>query len=147
MLASKHRNRLQGRFSIAVMSKGFYNQSMKKLLRLLSASMLINALIASNGFAAASSGYRLFPNMSSTCTDASALNCFVGQVWNFSQTAILLLSIAAFVIAGIIYMTSTGNPKQIEMAKKIIIGALSAVAVMVLGKFFLTNVVGIKWIN
>lgn len=90
------------------------------------------------------STFRLFPDLS--CTDTTALNCYVARVWGFSQMAVLLLAVAAFVVAGVIYMTSSGNPKQIEMAKKIIIGALSAVAVMVLGKFFLTNVVGVTWL-
>ena len=90
------------------------------------------------------SGYRLFPDLS--CSDTTALSCFVKRVWGWSQTAILTLAIAAFVFAGIIYMTSRGNPKQVESAKKIIIGALSAVAVIILGKFFLTNIVGVPWL-
>lgn len=89
-------------------------------------------------------GFRLFPDL--TCKDTEALSCFTGKLFGFAQITILLLSIAAFVVAGIIYMTSAGNPRQIEAAKKIIIGALSAIAVVILGKFFLTNVVGVPWL-
>lgn len=90
--------------------------------------------------------YRLFGAVSCPGGKDNSLTCFVGEVWRFSQTAILVLSIAVMVIAGIIYMTSAGNPKQIERSKKMIFGALSAVAVMVLGNFFLTRVIGVSWL-
>jgi len=81
------------------------------------------------------------------CPNERALECWIGQgVLPWAQGAILLLSIGAFVIAGIIYMTSAGSPKQIEMAKKIIVGALSGIAVMILGRFFLTTVIGVPWL-
>jgi hypothetical protein len=88
------------------------------------------------------SGYRLFPT--ATC-GANTLTCFTQQVFVFAQGAIIVLAVGAIVAAGIIYMTSGGNPKQIEMAKKLIFGALTAVAVMVLGRLFLTQVVGVAW--
>lgn len=94
---------------------------------------------------AASSDYRLFSDIPCT-SNGEALTCFVSRVWTFSQTAILVLAVAVMVIAGVIYMTSAGNPKQVEMSKKLIIGALSGVAVMILGKFFLTKVVGVPWL-
>ncbi|MDP4127595.1 MAG: hypothetical protein Q8912_11705 [Bacillota bacterium] len=95
-------------------------------------------------FTPSGDGFRLFPDLS--CPSGTTLTCWIKRVWKFSQGAILILSVAALVIAGVIYMTSRGNPKQIEMAKKIIIGALSAVAIMVLGNFFLTKVVGVPWL-
>jgi hypothetical protein len=94
------------------------------------------------GSASNPSVFRLFPDLS--CPDATALTCFTNRIFGFTQIAVLLLSVAAFVIAGIIYMTSGGNPKQIEMAKKIMIGALSAIAVVILGRFFLTKIVGVQ---
>jgi len=90
------------------------------------------------------SEFRLFPDLS--CPSDAPLTCWIGRVWSFSEGAILILSVAAFVVAGVIYMTSRGNPKQIETAKKIIIGALSAIAVIVLGNFFLTKVIGVPWL-
>jgi hypothetical protein len=85
--------------------------------------------------------FYLFPDL--TCSADSALTCWMKQVFEFSQTAILLLATAVIVFAGIIYMTSAGNPKQIELAKRLILGALSGVAVIILGKFFLVSVVGV----
>jgi len=87
-------------------------------------------------------GYRLFTSL--VCTD-QPLTCFTQAVFKFAQIAIIVLAVGAIVIAGIIYMTSAGNPKQIEMAKKLILGALTGVAVMVLGRLFLTQVVGVAW--
>lgn len=94
---------------------------------------------------ATGSDYRLFSDIPCT-SNGEALTCFVSRVWTFSQTAILVLAVVVVVIAGVIYMTSAGNPKQVEMSKKLIIGALSGVAVMILGKFFLTKVVGVPWL-
>lgn len=88
--------------------------------------------------------FRLFPDLK--CSAETALTCWVGKVFQFSQTAILLLATAVIVMAGVIYMTSAGNPKSIEMSKKLILGALSGVAVIVLGRFFLVSVVGIPWL-
>jgi len=147
MLASKAENRQKRRFSIVDMYKGFYNQSMKKKAMLVfwkipfTVSLFLSPLAVK---AADVSGYRLFDDL--LCPGDDALVCWLGRVWQFSQVAILVLAVAATVTAGIVYMTSAGNPKLVAMAKKIIIGALSAVAVMVLGRFFLVNVVGVEWI-
>lgn len=223
MLANRHANRSSGRFSIVVMIKGFYNQSMKKSF--LSAIVLLaflvipfaalavriqtyNGIVTQNvggtltievdrgtlgmvtytvkptdgvyasgdevsfsvnedvsppavvpdslqmgpnpnsnvgtGSGSSVSGYRLFPSLSCD-NSAQPLTCFTKAIFQFSQVAIIILAVAAIVIAGIIYMTSAGNPKQIEMSKKLILGALTGVAVMVLGRLFLTKVVGVEW--
>lgn len=88
--------------------------------------------------------FRLLP-VANDCPAEEALTCWIREVFKFSQTAILLLSTVVIITAGIIYMTSAGNTKQIELAKKLIFGALSGVAVIVLGRFFLTAVVGLPW--
>jgi hypothetical protein len=89
-------------------------------------------------------GYRLFANLS--CENSSQpLTCFTKAIFSWSQVAIIVLAVGAIVVAGIIYMTSAGNPKRIETSKKLIMGALTGVAVMVLGRLFLTKVVGVSW--
>jgi hypothetical protein len=57
-----------------------------------------------------------------------------------------ILAPVVIVLAGVIYMTSAGNPSRITLAKKLIYGALSGVAVIVLGRFFLTNILGVWWL-
>lgn len=49
--------------------------------------------------------------------------------------------------AGVIYMTSSGNPDRIKTSKKLIMGALTGVAVIVLGRFFLKYVIGVPWLG
>jgi len=106
---------------------------------------LVNFQFARGAGTTTTTTYRLFGTL--PCSSAGlVLSCWMNEVWKFAQTAILLLSVAAFVVAGVLYMTSAGNPKQIEKSKKIMLGALSAVAVIVLGRFFLENVIGIQWI-
>lgn len=83
----------------------------------------------------------------SYCKADQAVECWTGKVYSWSRGAILLLSTSVMIGAGIIYMTSTGDPKRIAMAKKYALGALTGVAVMVLGNFFLTKVIGVSWIS
>lgn len=80
------------------------------------------------------------------CKADQALECWTGKVFSWSQTAILILATTVMVGAGIIYMVSAGDPKRIALSKKFMFGALSGVAVIVLGRFFLTKVVGVPWL-
>jgi hypothetical protein len=80
-----------------------------------------------------------------TVTDDSALNCWIGKVYVFAQTAIFTISLAAVIIAGILYMTSSGDPKRVTLAKSLLVGAASAIAVIVLARFFLQYVIGVPW--
>lgn len=82
----------------------------------------------------------------SGCPTGQELICWTSKVYGWSQSALLVAAVGAFVIAGIMYMTSGGNPQMIGKSKKIIIGALSGIAVIVLGKFFLTKVIGVPWL-
>lgn len=80
------------------------------------------------------------------CPSATAISCWLSEVYSFAQTAVLLLSTGSLVVAGIFYMTSAGDPKRMDFAKRLITGSLSAVAVIVLGRFFLTRVIGVPWL-
>lgn len=93
---------------------------------------------------AATVQFRLFKGLNPN--ENVALTAYIGRVFIFAQGAILLLATAVITGAGVLYMVSAGNTKQIELAKKLIFGALSGVAVVVLGKFFLQYVVGVPWI-
>ncbi len=86
--------------------------------------------------------FLLFPG---SCTNDNAVSCWSQKIFNWAQTALLLLATAVTVLAGVIYMTSAGNEKQIATAKKMILGALSGVAVIILGKFFLVSIIGVPW--
>lgn len=100
--------------------------------------------IAAGSRAVSVGGYRLFPTLSCQ-TSSQPLTCFTQAIFSWAQVAIIILAVGAIVFAGIIYMTSAGNPKRIEMSKKLIWGALTGVAVMILGRLFLTKVVGVAW--
>lgn len=83
-----------------------------------------------------------------TCqTDEGCLACWLRQVFDWSLGIILTLSVVIIMLAGFTYMTSTGNPARISTSKKMIWGALTAVAVMVLGRFFLKYVIGVPWLG
>lgn len=95
---------------------------------------------------AADSNYRLLTVPADCIAEYGDLPCWINEVFKWSQGAILLLSTVVIIAAGLIYMGSAGNTKQIELSKRLIIGALSGVAVIVLGRFFLTYVVGVAWV-
>lgn len=81
-----------------------------------------------------------------SCPDnETALSCWVGKVFVWSEIALVTASIGAIIAAGILYMVSMGDPKRIEMAKKLLIGAFSGLAVIILGRFFLKVVIGVPW--
>jgi type IV secretory pathway VirB2 component (pilin) len=79
-----------------------------------------------------------------TISDAPSIASVLQNVVNFLLSIIGVLAIIAVVISGLMYLTANGDPKQAEVAKKIlfyaIIGAVVAFGAMViisqLGSFF-----------
>ncbi len=71
------------------------------------------------------------------------LDCWLGKVFDWATVVVGSIAVVAIMVGGVIYMTSGGNPNQVATAKKIILNALIAAAVIILGKFFLTNVLGV----
>jgi len=74
----------------------------------------------------------------------STLKSWTNIVFNWSLGIIGTIAVVLVSIAGIMYMTSAGNPDQIAKAKKLMLQALTGVAVIVLAKFFLT-LLGTPW--
>ena len=85
--------------------------------------------------------------LSGACKNKSgqvgSYECWIQGVWNWSMLIIIPLATIVLIAAGIIYMTSGGNPDRVSLAKKMIFGALSGLALLVLGKVFLVNILGI----
>ena len=65
------------------------------------------------------------------------------KIFSWAQIVIIPVATAIFILAGITYMTSGGNPNRITFAKKLITGAVSAILVLYLGKYFLKIVLGV----
>jgi len=59
-----------------------------------------------------------------------AMECFVTEAYTFSLGLIGALAFLIIVVGGILYMTSGGNPNRIGTAKKLIWGAVSGVALL-----------------
>jgi hypothetical protein len=86
--------------------------------------------------------------MFGTCDAAeSCLACWLRHIFQWAQGAILVAATVVIMFAGVIYMTSSGNPDRIKTSKKLIMGALTGVAVIVLGRFFLKYVIGVPWLG
>lgn len=78
-----------------------------------------------------------------TCSD---YNCWIRLVWNWATAILIPLSILVLTAAGVVYMTSGGNPDRVGLAKKMIVGAVSGVGLIVLSRVILTVLgVGGSW--
>lgn len=76
-----------------------------------------------------------------TCPD---YGCWITKVWAWATMIMLPLSIIMLIAAGALYATSSGNPDRISLAKKIIIGVLSGLVLIVLARVLLINFVGLE---
>lgn len=74
---------------------------------------------------------------------AETLDKWSDRVFIWAQLVIIPVSTTIFIFAGITYMTSGGNPNRVAFAKKLITGAVSAILVLYLGKYFLKIVLGV----
>jgi len=78
-----------------------------------------------------------------------------GAATNFGEYASLVIQWATPVIglfalimviyAGYVYMTSQGNPEQVNLAKDILIGVIAGVILLFTAEILLKNVIGAKY--
>ena len=68
--------------------------------------------------------------------------CWIQKVWTWSMGVLIPLSVLIFTAAGVIYMTSEGDSTRIGLAKKMIIGVLSGVGILILGRLLLVIILG-----
>jgi len=68
--------------------------------------------------------------------------CWIQKVWTWSMGVLIPLSVLILTAAGVIYMTSEGDSTRIGLAKKMIIGVLSGVGILILGRLLLTIILG-----
>jgi hypothetical protein len=67
---------------------------------------------------------------------------WIVEVWRWAMAIIVPLSALMVTAAGVIYMTSGGNPQRVGLAKKIAIGVVSGIALLILARL-LFNILGI----
>jgi hypothetical protein len=74
----------------------------------------------------------------------STYQCWINKVWLWATAIMVPISIIMLVIAGVLWSTSAGNPDKITLSKKIIIGVISGIALIVLARVFMLNFIGIN---
>lgn len=62
---------------------------------------------------------------------------WIKEVWRWALSIVIPLSTLMLTAAGIIYMTSGGNPEKVGLAKKLIIGVISGVGLLILSRALL----------
>jgi len=86
---------------------------------------------------------KLFPG--TYCSGTATLDCWLRKAFEWAGVILASASVIAIMAGGIMYMTSAGNTDQVGKAKKIIFNALAGVAILVLAKFFMSNILGAPW--
>ncbi len=68
---------------------------------------------------------------------------WIQVVWAWALTIAIPLSVLILSAAGVIWMTSEGNPERITLAKRLITGVLSGLGLLILARIVLVNIIGI----
>lgn len=76
--------------------------------------------------------------------DKNILNVFTGDLYAWALGVAIAIATLIIVYAGIMYVTSGGNPDSIKNAKQWIYGALISLALIILSKLIFTTL-GVKW--
>lgn len=74
--------------------------------------------------------------------EATSYQDWIKLVWNWAMAIMIPLSVLIFTAAGVIYTVSEGDSKRIEMAKRMIIGVVSGVGLLILSRVFLLVILG-----
>lgn len=68
--------------------------------------------------------------------------CWLNLVWKWAFVIVVPLSVLVLTAAGVVWMSSEGNPDRIALAKKLIMGVVSGVALLLVAKVIF-NLIGI----
>ena len=71
-------------------------------------------------------------------TDATPISSILSNILNFVLSIIGVLGIIGLVVSGVMYMTATGDEKQMKLAKNAAIGSVIGI-VIALGSLILTG--------
>lgn len=67
---------------------------------------------------------------------------YVSNLYTWSIGVAAGLAVIMLIYAGYLYVTSSGNPEQINLAKEIIIGAIAGFVFLILAALILRTVIG-----
>lgn len=69
---------------------------------------------------------------------------WIQVVWAWALAIAIPLSVLIVSAAGVIWMTSEGNPERITLAKRLITGVLSGLGLLILARIVFVNIIGIN---
>ncbi|MDD3480926.1 MAG: hypothetical protein PHW75_01720 [Patescibacteria group bacterium] len=118
---------------------------MKKTIKNIALSIAVNLMTFSYAFAGAAgdgcTGEGEFRSViSGDCI--STYEEWIVEVWGWAMGILVGLSVLILAAAGVIYMTSEGDSNRIGIAKKMIIGVVSGVGLLVLARLLLFIIFG-----
>ena len=74
--------------------------------------------------------------------DEGALSSYISGIYTWSIGIAAGLAVIMLIYAGYLYVTSAGNPEQINLAKEVIIGAIAGFVFLILAALILRAVIG-----
>jgi hypothetical protein len=74
------------------------------------------------------------------CLDS--YEAWLNEVWGWSLRIMIPLSVLILSAAGVIYMVSEGDSSRISLAKKLIVGVVSGIGLLVLSRILLITILG-----
>jgi hypothetical protein len=106
-------------------------KKIKSLVTLSTLALLTNIVYLNKAGAAMTFDSLIFGG---TCSN---YECWIGKVWDWSMTIMIPLSVLVLSVAGILYMLSEGDSNKVALAKRLVIGVVSGVSLLILAKFIL----------
>lgn len=97
-------------------------------------------------------GYLIFPSVANAAGDFDSWFCpnhhcsgydqWIQSVWSFSLKLAVPTSIVMLAIAGVLWITSGGDPQRLKTSKRMIIGVVSGVGLLLLARLFIITLLG-----
>lgn len=121
---------------------------MKKRLLKLTGATILNLLISANALAANCSEKVIDNKKYQGFKSVFSPDClytyqdWIRAVWTWSMEVMIPLSALILTAAGILYMTSEGDSGRVGTAKKMIIGVLSGLGLLILSRLLLMVIFG-----
>lgn len=68
---------------------------------------------------------------------------WITATWEWTMVIMIPLSVLILTGAGILYMTSEGDSTRVTLAKKLIIGVVSGVGLLILARLLIVGIIGL----
>lgn len=72
---------------------------------------------------------------------------WIGEVWKWALILVVPTATLVLTAAGVLYMTSEGDSSKMALAKKLVIGVVSGISILILARLILMITLGTEGLN